>query len=378
MKVDVRGLELAYGDFVAIKNLDLTIEDGQSVVLLGQSGCGKTSTMRCIAGLETPTQGTISIGQKQVYDGERGITVPAFRRNVGMVFQSYAVWPHRTVLENVAFPLQTKGVSKQQRRREALEVLDTVGLAHLADRGASLLSGGQMQRVALARSMAMSPSVLLLDEPLSNLDARLRDDLRVELRRIQVERGLTSMYVTHDQQEALALADRIAIMQEGRITQSGTPQEIYSRPASASIAAFLGVTNIFEVKPGSTPRSLELVGHPVSLRSVQTMPGGSASSVCIRPEDVRVEPAPTADDGEKTNTFEGTVEVAVFQGASIRCKVTTDTGLALEAVCPPPAAGQLARGARVVASVAPERVMVLPDSTPETAAASDRQAVSAA
>ncbi|WP_425842293.1 ABC transporter ATP-binding protein [Streptomyces fractus] len=375
MKVDVCGLELAYGDFVAIKNLDLTIEDGESVVLLGQSGCGKTSTMRCIAGLETPTRGTISIGDKRVFDGERGSSIPAFRRNVGMVFQSYAVWPHRTVLENVAFPLQMKGVGKTDRRRQALEVLDIVGLAHLADRGASMLSGGQMQRVALARSMAMSPSVLLLDEPLSNLDARLRDDLRVELRRIQVERGLTSMYVTHDQHEALALADRIAIMQEGRITQLGTPEEIYRTPASASLAAFLGVTNIFEVKPGATARSVELVVHSAGLRTTRTLPASGPSSVCVRSEDVRVELAPGTENGDATepNTFPGTVEVAVFQGSSIRCQITTDDGLTLEAVCPPPATGHLAHGARVNVSIAPESVMVLPDSvldTPERAAVS--------
>ncbi|MGW2384696.1 ABC transporter ATP-binding protein [Streptomyces lincolnensis] len=373
MKVDVRGLELAYGDFVAIRNLDLTIEDGESVVLLGQSGCGKSSTMRCIAGLETPTQGTISIGDTTVFDAVHGTALPAFRRNVGMVFQSYAVWPHKTVLENVEFPLQMKGVAKGDRRRTVLQVLDTVGLAHLADRGASMLSGGQMQRVALARSMAMSPSVLLLDEPLSNLDARLRDDLRVELRRIQVEQGLTSMYVTHDQQEALALADRIAIMQEGRITQLGTPEEIYRRPASASIAAFLGVTNVFEAKRGASARVAELVGRGLSLRTADDMPSRSAS-VCIRPEDVRVHligtghPSPAAAH-DADNSFEGTVDVAVFQGSSIRCKITTDAGLGLEAVCAPPVAGRLDHGARVTVSVPAGNVMVLPATVPEPAVA---------
>ncbi|QNP74910.1 ABC transporter ATP-binding protein [Streptomyces roseirectus] len=370
MKVDVRGLELAYGDFVAIRNLDLTIEDGESVVLLGQSGCGKSSTMRCIAGLETPTRGTISIGDTTVFDARHGRAVPAYRRNVGMVFQSYAVWPHKTVLENVEFPLRMQGVAKGDRRRRSLEVLDTVGLAHLADRGASMLSGGQMQRVALARSMAMSPSVLLLDEPLSNLDARLREDLRVELRRIQVEQGLTSMYVTHDQQEALALADRIAVMQDGRITQLGTPEEIYKRPASASIAAFLGVTNVFEAKRGTSERLAELVGHGLSLHTAHDIPSRSAS-VCIRPEDVRVDlvdtagPAPAADGSE--NSFAGTVDVAVFQGSSIRCKVTTDGGLGLEAVCAPPVTGRLDHGARVTVSVAPGNVMVLPETVPEPA-----------
>jgi iron(III) transport system ATP-binding protein len=366
MEVVVQDLELAYGDFVAIKRLDLTIPDGESVVLLGQSGCGKTSTMRCIAGLESPTGGRISIGDRTVFDGDSGKVVPVFKRNVGMVFQSYAVWPHKTVLENVSFPLKMKGIARADRRRQALEVLEIVGLAHLAERGASMLSGGQMQRVALARSMAMSPSVLLLDEPLSNLDARLRDDLRVELRRIQTERGLTSLYVTHDQQEALALADRIAIMQEGRITQLGTPEQIYGSPVSASIAGFLGVTNIFAIAPSSTPRSLELTDHDVTLRSTYPVPR-TAASVCIRPEDIAVtleQPTDRAGHDAATNYLSGTVEVAVFQGASIRCKVRTDSGLPLDAICAPPAVGTFAPGARVSIAIDSDRVKVLPNEAP--------------
>ncbi|WP_032405658.1 ABC transporter ATP-binding protein [Rhodococcoides fascians] len=368
MEVAVHDLELAYGDFVAIKSLDLIIPDGESVVLLGQSGCGKTSTMRCIAGLEMPTGGTISIGDKTVFDGNSGRVVPVYKRNVGMVFQSYAVWPHKTVLENVAFPLKMKGVAKSKRRAEALAVLELVGLAHLADRGASMLSGGQMQRVALARSMAMAPSVLLLDEPLSNLDARLRDDLRVELRRIQTERGLTSLYVTHDQQEALALADRIAIMQEGRISQLGTPEQIYGSPVSASIASFLGVTNVFSVASDSTSRSLHLTGSEVVLRSTSDVPA-VASSACIRPEDILVtldqpRDADSAASHSGTNLLDGVVEIAVFQGATIRCKVKLDGGVQLDAVCAPPADGVLAPGARVKVTIAADAVKVLPDEAP--------------
>ncbi|OZE85629.1 ABC transporter ATP-binding protein [Rhodococcus sp. 14-2483-1-1] len=368
MEVAVHDLELAYGDFVAIKSLDLIIPDGESVVLLGQSGCGKTSTMRCIAGLEMPTGGTISIGDKTVFDGNSGRVVPVYKRNVGMVFQSYAVWPHKTVLENVAFPLKMKGVAKSKRRAEALAVLELVGLAHLADRGASMLSGGQMQRVALARSMAMAPSVLLLDEPLSNLDARLRDDLRVELRRIQTERGLTSLYVTHDQQEALALADRIAIMQEGRISQLGTPEQIYGSPVSASIASFLGVTNVFSVAADSTSRSLHLTGSEVVLRSSSDVPT-AASSACIRPEDILVtldQPRDVASAAghSDTNLLDGVVEIAVFQGATIRCKVKLDGGVQLDAVCAPPADGVLAPGARVKVTIAADAVKVLPDEAP--------------
>ncbi|MFY2791417.1 ABC transporter ATP-binding protein [Rhodococcus sp. MALMAid1271] len=378
MEVAVHDLELAYGDFVAIKSLDLIIPDGESVVLLGQSGCGKTSTMRCIAGLEMPTGGTISIGDKTVFDGNSGKVVPVYKRNVGMVFQSYAVWPHKTVLENVAFPLKMKGVAKSKRRAEALAVLELVGLAHLADRGASMLSGGQMQRVALARSMAMAPSVLLLDEPLSNLDARLRDDLRVELRRIQTERGLTSLYVTHDQHEALALADRIAIMQEGRISQLGTPEQIYGSPVSASIASFLGVTNVFSVAADSTSRSLQLTGSQVVLRSTSAVPT-VASSACIRPEDIVVtldQPRDAALSASHSDAslLDGVVEIAVFQGATIRCKVKLDGGMQLDAVCAPPTDGMLAPGARVKVTIAADAVKVLPDEAP---VADSREAVAA-
>ena len=368
MEVKVRNLKLTYGKHIAVRNLDLTIPDGQSVVLLGQSGCGKTTTMRSIAGLESPSAGTISIGDSVVFDGKKGKVVPAFKRNVGMVFQSYAVWPHKTVLENVAFPLKMKGVGKADQRRQAMEVLDVVGLAHLSDRGASMLSGGQMQRVALARSMAMSPSVLLLDEPLSNLDARLRDDLRVELRRIQVEQGLTSLYVTHDQQEALALADCIAIMQDGRITQQGTPAEIYGSPASASIASFLGVTNVFPVESHGDQPTVKLSKYDMALRTAKPLPEGLASA-CIRPEHVHV-----AAEGRRAgespvhqiNTFPGTVDVAVFQGASLRCRVTLATGVSLDAVCPPTSAGTLTPGARVNVHIDPEHVLVLPDDVRDT------------
>lgn len=364
MKVTVQNLQLAYNGVAAIKGLDLTIPDGESLVLLGQSGCGKTSTMRCVAGLETPTGGTIAIGDRVVFDAPTGRVVPVHKRNVGMVFQSYAVWPHKTVLENVCFPLKMKGVGRAERKREALAVLDLVGLAHLADRGASMLSGGQMQRVALARSMAMAPSVLLLDEPLSNLDARLRDDLRVELRRIQSERGLTSLYVTHDQQEALALADHIAIMQEGRISQLGTPEQIYRAPASASIAKFLGVTNVFPITSGSTSRALELDGTTTVLSSSHDLPA-TAASVCIRPEDITVcleSQGAALARGTQANILTGEIDVVVFQGATIRCKVRTDGGITLDAVSAPPTVGTLGAGARVSVLIDSDRVQVLPDS----------------
>ncbi|MGW3470821.1 ABC transporter ATP-binding protein [Saccharopolyspora sp. NPDC000995] len=376
MRVGVEALELTYGEHRAVKNLDLMIPDGSSVVLLGQSGCGKTSTMRCIAGLESPSGGRITIGDRTVYDGESGTTVPSHKRNVGMVFQSYAVWPHMTVLDNVAFPLKMKGVGRAEARRKAIGVLDVVGLSHLGERGASMLSGGQMQRVALARSMAMEPAVLLLDEPLSNLDARLRDELRVELRRIQVERGLTSLYVTHDQQEALSLADQIAIMQGGRITQLGTPEEIYAAPASASIASFLGVTNVFEVERSEGNRVM-LAKHGQQLVVDEVDTGGAGSRfACIRPEHVRVDPGTPEEFGSPSvNRMYGTVEVAVFQGASIRCTVRTGTGLVVQAVCPPPTTGMLTAGTEVSVHVDARAIRLLPE---HVAGAQESQEVVAA
>lgn len=267
--------------------LDLHVADGETLVLLGKSGCGKTSTMRCVAGLETPTVGVIRIGGRVVLDASKRVDVPPHRRNVGMVFQSYAVWPHRTVVENVELSLVVKRAGRSKARARALEVLELVGLEDYASRPASLLSGGQMQRVALARSIAANPDVLLLDEPLSNLDAALRDELRVELRRIQLESGLTSVYVTHDQQEALALADRIAIMQDGRITQLDVPSAIYERPASASIARFLGAVNVFSVRSVAGER-FALDGYPLEVVTPVVAAGGT--TLCFRPEAARLEP----------------------------------------------------------------------------------------
>ncbi|SFN64859.1 iron(III) transport system ATP-binding protein [Pseudonocardia ammonioxydans] len=328
MDVKITDLSLTYGDFTAVEHLSLHIEDGESLVLLGQSGCGKTSTMRCVAGLEDPSGGSISIGGTTVFDAAAGTNVAPNRRNVGLVFQSYAVWPHMTVLENVSFPLRMKRRPKKEIRTRAQETLELVGLGHLADKGASKLSGGQMQRVALARSLAMEPNVMLLDEPLSNLDARLRDDLRVELRRLQLELGLTSIYVTHDQSEALALADRIAIMQHGRISQLATPVETYRNPASASIAEFLGVANIFRTcAPRAGEHRLRLADHALEIAVGTAVPAGDDLSVCVRPEHVRLATQPGAG---APNSWPGTVEVSVFQGSYARCTVALDAGPSLE------------------------------------------------
>lgn len=363
MDVTISNLSLSYGKFLAVKNLSLDIADGESIVMLGQSGCGKTSTMRCIAGLEDPSGGSIAIGGRTVFDAESRTRVPANKRNVGLVFQSYAVWPHLTVLENVAFPLQRQKLGKEEVRAKALATLRTVGLERVANNGASALSGGQMQRVALARSLAMEPAVMLLDEPLSNLDARLRDDLRVELRRLQIELGLTSIYVTHDQTEALALADRVAVMQHGRITQLARPIEIYDNPASASIAAFLGVLNIFPVGPAAGHR-VASVNHAMEFVTEAASDHGVLSSVGIRPEHVRVS---TERDESGVNVWEGRVEVAVFQGATTRCAVRLDAGPVLEATIPGSGINVFHPGDRVFTHVDPRDVRIMPNEVPELA-----------
>src|SRR6266436_6434937 len=230
-----------------IRGAGFTLEPGTFFTLLGPSGCGKTTTLRCVAGLETPDDGVIAVDGRTLFDAKARVNVPVERRSVGMVFQSYAIWPHMTVAENVAFPFT---VSKQRRYsraeieegvRRSLAIVDLDGFQ---ERPSTRLSGGQQQRVALARAIVHEPRLLLLDEPLSNLDAQLRDDMRGELKRLQSKIGITTVYVTHDQSEALALSDRLAVIDRGRITQIGSPQEIYFRPANPFVARFVGATNL--------------------------------------------------------------------------------------------------------------------------------------
>jgi iron(III) transport system ATP-binding protein len=238
--VEFRGVRKAFGDFMAIHDLDLSIEPGELVTLLGPSGCGKTTTLRMLAGLESPTAGQILIG------GEDVTRLPANRRDVSMVFQSYALFPHMSVSQNVAYGLESGGMKSRLARGAAERGLELVGLGGMADRLPSELSGGQQQRVAVARALVLEPQVLLLDEPLSNLDARLRRRVRTEIRDLQQRLGFTAVYVTHDQEEALAVSDRIVVMQEGRIAQQGTPRELYEAPASEFIADFIGEANVVQ------------------------------------------------------------------------------------------------------------------------------------
>ena len=242
--IEVRGLTAAYGSKIVVRDVSFSVSAGEHLSLLGPSGCGKSTTLRCIAGLETPLEGDIVIDSEVVYSSQRQINVPTEKRRLSMVFQSYAIWPHMTVFENVAYGLRTQRVSGTEVQNEVLRALRMVGMEDLAQHSATELSGGQQQRVALARSYACRPKAILLDEPLSNLDARLRTRMREEMRELQRQFKLSTIYVTHDQEEAMAMSDRIIVMREGRIEQEGPPLEIYNQPRSRFVADFIGAANI--------------------------------------------------------------------------------------------------------------------------------------
>ena len=314
----------------AVDDVSFTVEAGEIVVLLGPSGCGKATTLRCVAGLEHPTGGTIRIGDAIVSDPARGLLVPPRARNVGMVFQSYAVWPHMTVRQNVAYPLKNRGLTGAEAARKVDGALDLVDLAHYADRPVVQLSGGQMQRVALARSMVYQPRLLLLDEPLSNLDAQLRLRLRDDLRRIIKAAGLTALYVTHDQLEAVVLGDRIGVMQHGKLLQMAPPEEVYNRPADLFVASFTGASNFL---PGTLRErqgefgTIELAGgHTMQAWCAASLAPGTPVTLAIRPENIRLEAA------SAQNRFDAEVVSQRFQGVqtayALRLAGTTIEALA--------------------------------------------------
>ncbi len=316
MRIAISGMKKSYGMAPAVHGLDLTIEEGEFIVFLGPSGCGKTTSLRCLAGLEEPDDGEIHIGEKLVFSGRTGVFVPPEARNIGMIFQSYALWPHMTVAENVAFPLRARKMAREDIARRVKEVLGVVGLEAFGDRSASLLSGGQMQRVALARALAPKPAALLLDEPLSNLDLQLRHHLRRELKDVQRLSGATSVFVTHDQGEAAALADRIVVMRNGRVEQVAAPEALFARPASSFVVEFLGVENLFPVRDVAALGEGRYGGRGLGDAQLQGVGAadlavGSDLLVWFRPEAVQVVAEPTAG---APNQFRASVRRRTFTG----------------------------------------------------------------
>ena len=309
----------------ALADIDLDIEPGEFFVLLGPSGSGKTTLLRSVAGLERPDSGEIVIGSRMVFSSEPRLFVPAEERGIGMVFQSYAIWPHLTVFDNVALPL-TQGRRRPGRERvreRVAQALKLVGMEEYAARPAPLLSGGQQQRVALARALAVGPELLLMDEPLSNLDARLREEVRVKIKALVRELGVTVLYVTHDQVEAMTLADRIAVMADGHILQAGAPDDLYRRPMSPRVAEFFGAINWIAGHAVQGGRIETEIGV-LELNSHQT-PGGGRIILGIRPEDLKLSPAPA----HSMNELVGKVRSAVFTGGELLYEIEVNGKLLL-------------------------------------------------
>jgi iron(III) transport system ATP-binding protein len=301
----------------AVDGISLNADTGKLITLLGPSGCGKTTTLRCLAGLERPQTGRIVIANRTVFDSEKKIFVPASDRGIGMVFQSYAIWPHMTVFENVAFPLRvarSRKYSAAEIKDRVSRMLDMVQLGAFARRSATQLSGGQQQRLAFARGLVHEPAILLLDEPLSNLDAKLREQMRLELKRLQRTLGITTVYVTHDQSEALALSDEIAVFDAGRIIQRGSPQEIYRQPKSPFVADFVGSANFL---PGTVRGAdgglteVETAYGIMRCQFAEPIAAGAKGLVTARPEDIMLFAAAPPDG---LNVLHGTISNRVFLG----------------------------------------------------------------
>ncbi|MDP2772122.1 MAG: ABC transporter ATP-binding protein [Nocardioides sp.] len=337
--VEMTGLRRNYGDVHALDGLDLHLSPGEMVVLLGPSGCGKTTALRILAGLERQDAGTISVGGKDLS------RVPANKRDMGMVFQAYSLFPHLTVLDNVAFGLKLRGASRSDRRGRAGDMLDLVGLSEHKARYANQLSGGQQQRVALARALAIEPAVLLLDEPLSALDAKVRVQLRDEIRRVQRDVGTTTLFVTHDQEEALAIADRVGVMNAGRLDQIAPPTELYASPATAFVGEFVGLSN--RIPAQVVDGTVQVLGAEIpALAGSATGPG----LALVRPESVSFEPAA---DGAAT-----IVSVA-FLGPVSRATAALDDGTLVVAQVASGTAAALFVGARVRTQIDPAPVLVV-------------------
>jgi putative spermidine/putrescine transport system ATP-binding protein len=358
VEVRLEGLSRRYGPVVALDHLDLTLQAGELIALLGPSGCGKTTTLRLLAGLEDTDTGSVIVGGKDI------TRLPASKRDMGMVFQAYSLFPHMTVRQNVAFGLRLRRVGAAERDKRAMEMLELVGLSAQADRYPNQISGGQQQRVALARALAIEPQVLLLDEPLSALDAKVRAQLRDQIRRIQLEVGITTLFVTHDQEEALAIADRVGVMKEGRLEQLAPPTDVYSRPATSFVAEFVGLTNRL---------TGEVSGGQVTVRgcTLPLMEAGVADGqvvALVRPEAVTLASHTSAESGPLV----GTVIAVTFLGATSR--VTVDLGdTTIMAQLQTSEASALPAGSQVALTIRPDPVLVSSSSSADGPVAEEEE-----
>jgi putative spermidine/putrescine transport system ATP-binding protein len=308
------GVSKNFGDFVAVKDVSLAVEEGELLVLLGPSGCGKTTTLRMVAGFIAATKGRIILGKRDITD------LPPYRRNTGLVFQGYALFPHLSVFENIAFGLQMRKFDRAAIKAKVEEVLRLVRLEELGQRMPRQLSGGQQQRVALARALVIEPDILLLDEPLSNLDAKLRQEVRVEIRQLQRKLGLTAVMVTHDQEEALSMADRLVVMNEGAVQQIGTQRQLYNHPRNRFVANFIGRTNFFD-------GAVTAPGHFRSAGGIEIAFASGAADrrvLAVRPETIRV-----VREAEGPNTFPGAIELVTYLGAVTEYQVRLASGEAV-------------------------------------------------
>ena len=314
LKIDAleKRFSIKDGEVRAIDGISLAVEEGEFFTFLGPSGCGKTTTLRCIAGLESPDAGEITIGDQLVFSSARKIAIPTHKRPISMVFQSYAIWPHMTVFENAVLPLKvdSKGLSSRQISEKVTEVLRLVRMQGLEDRPATQLSGGQQQRLALARAILREPRLILLDEPLSNLDAKLRQQMRLELRELMEHLKITSIYVTHDQSEALSMSTRIAVILNGKIMQVSVPTDLYTRPVNKQVADFIGNTNFLEATVAHGTCLRTTIGSFACTGLADELSDGSRAVMAIRPENI--EPHRSAPDGN--NVVQGKVEITSFLG----------------------------------------------------------------
>lgn len=342
--LQVEDLYRHYGAVAAVDHVDFAVFKGEFFSLLGPSGCGKSTTLRLLAGLEEPDGGEIRLQGEIIVSGQKGIFIAAERRNIGLVFQSYAVWPHMTVRQNVAYPLEVRRWSRREIERRTGQVLELVGLCGLESRRPTELSGGQQQRLALARSLVYEPDLLLLDEPLSNVDAKLREQLRVELKKLQQSIGITIVYVTHDQGEAMALSHRIAVMNRGRIEQVGEPEEVYKYPATFFVQNFVGRLIPFagRLAEKDSRTFVELPGNClVEIHDQRAIPSGGEVCLAVRPEDIEIR-INSREPGE--SAVVGTVQDVAYVGGRYECAIKA---AGAEFVLDMPASLKLARGQTV-------------------------------